>query len=69
MIEVMIGSEVRILPRIEDVGVDIKDTTTTIHGTIMETIVIQKFSITKLERLAVFPIPPIRRKNQTIIPV
>ena len=68
MIEVMIGSEVKILPRIEDAGWDIKDTPTTSHCIIIETRAIQKTSITKLERLAVFPPPPIRSKNQTIIP-
>ena len=63
IIEKVIGSNVSIWANIEAVTLGIKDTPNTIHGVIMETIVIQKFSITKLERLAVFPTLNIRRKN------
>lgn len=69
IIETAIGRNVSIRTNIEAVTLGIKDAQNTIHGIIMETIVIQKFSITKLDRLAVFPTLNMRRKNQAIIPV
>ena len=52
----------------KDAGWDIQDTATTSQWIIIETRAIQKTSITKLERLAVFPASPIRSKNQTRMP-